>query len=118
MTDRIYLGYSGGNPIFRLSRPGKDISSSDIADIVLREDSLTFRPSLSGTKIFAGNGSQSVTLSGFSAPPYVMLKSNDSFPPHFFDYYAKLNDAFTSLSIVNVRNIARTITYYVFQNTM
>lgn len=119
MTNRLYLGFLSGSPVFRISKPGKDVSSANIADFVLREDSNTLRPATTGNAVFSGSATINISLSsfGFAAPPYVTLDSSDQFAPHFFDYYAKLNDTFTTLSIVNVRNIARTITYFVFANT-
>ncbi|PBB93207.1 hypothetical protein CK215_04325 [Mesorhizobium sp. WSM3864] len=120
MVDRIFLGYSAGNPAFRLTKPGKDISSTDPEDFILTETSFTLRPALASTATFTGNGSQTFDLSsyGFTNPPVIILKSSDGSMASFFDYYAKVNNALTSLTISNRRNIARTISFYVFANEL
>ncbi len=118
MVDRFILGFVSGVPIFRISKPGKDVSSAVLTDFVFREDTDTMKPALTGSVVFTTSGTQNINITslGFAAPPYVILDSNDSYLPHFFDYYAKLNNSFTTLSIINVRNIARTIEYFVFEN--
>jgi hypothetical protein len=121
MVDRIFLGFDGsGNPIFRLTKPGKDISSTDPEDFILTETTETLRPAIAGSKVFTGNGNQTFDVSsfGFTDPPFVLLNCSTGSPAAYYDYYAKINNSLTTLTIFNRRNIARTIYWYVFRNTL
>lgn len=113
MTERLKLGIHAGSPVFRISKPGYDISSTDLSKFILREDSYTFHPVISGSRTFAGNGSVNVGVSGLSDPPFIILKSSDNALPTYWDYWAKLNSALNTLTIVNERNVARTITFFI-----
>lgn len=118
MVDRIFLGFDAGSPIFRVTKPGKDISSTDPDDFICREDMETLRPVLQGTVSFGGSGTINIALSGFTAPPFVLLKASDNRMPHYYDYRAQVNNSYTNLAIVNAQGRARSIDYYVFRNTM
>ncbi|MER9176300.1 hypothetical protein NKH72_22230 [Mesorhizobium sp. M0955] len=121
MVDRIFLGFDvGGQPIFRLTKPGKDISSTDPEDFILTETSETFRPAMQGFVTFTGSGSISVDISSFdfTDPPYILLKDSLDYVPGYYDYFAKLTNDLSSFSITNRRGLARTVDYKVFGNTM
>lgn len=113
MTERLKIGIQGGNPVFRISKPGFDVSSTDLSKFILREDSYTYHPVISGSRTFSGNGSINVGVSGLGVPPFIILKSSDNALPTYWDYWAKLNSALDTLTIVNERNVARTITFFI-----
>jgi len=113
MTDRMVLGIQGGSPVFRITKPGYDISSTDISKFIIREDSFTFHPVISGSRTFTGNGTVNVGVGGLSEPPFIILKSSDDALPTYWDYWAKLNSALNTLTIVNERNVSRTISFFV-----
>jgi len=114
MPDRIYMGFLNGGFVARVSRPGFDVKSAPDYGYLFREDTASIRPVTSGSIPFGGAGSIAVALSGLTDAPFVILKSNDSSVPSLDNYYAKINATFTTLTVVNVRGIARTLSYFVF----
>jgi len=115
MTDRILIE-GGSSPKFRISRPGKSVTSTDLSDFLLREDRETYRNYTSGSVAFGGSGTSTVSLSGFSRPPLVMLRSSDNTIPAQEDYFATISSDLTVLTIHNRRSVSRTIYYAVFAN--
>lgn len=118
MVDRILLDFSTGTPLFRISRPGRDVSSTNPNDFLLTETSLTFRPYLSGSVAFGGAGTSDVPISGFSASPIGILKCSDGTVAHPLNYFGRiLGSSFSTLRLTN-NGGARTIYYWLFANTL
>ena len=104
-------------PRFRVSRPGYSVHSTDESHFLIREDREGYRPSFVGSRSFGGTGTSTVGLSGFSAPPFVVLKSSDLTVPARENYFARVNPGLNTMTIHNRRN-ARTISYAVYATTI
>lgn len=117
MADRYHFGKLGSDYVFRISKPGQSVYSSDFSDFIIREDSDTYKPVIQGSHAFAGVGNHDVSFSPALAKiPFVVLKSSDGHVPSPEDYFATVNFARTRLRIRNNLAIARTISWFVFIN--
>ena len=117
MVQRILIE-GGASPKFRISKPGKDVSSStSFDDFVIREDAKSCWPRQVVNLAFTGSGSQNISLSPApSRAPLVLMKSSDNTVCGFGNYWARLNRQRTTLTVVSNRGVARTITVYIFGN--
>lgn len=118
MVDRVYAGLLNGAFVIRVSRPGKDVRSTNPDDFLLREDSITMRPSPYSGYIDVGvGGTYDIGIGGFSANPFIMLSCNDGSLPQTFNYYGKVvGTTFSTLRIFN-KGGARRIFYNIYGNT-
>lgn len=114
MPDRLFVGLSGSNPIFRISKPGRSVHSSNIEDFLFREDREVFRGHTSGSWASGGTGTADTGVSGVGQIVYVSLRCSDGTAPAHDNYFAVLINP-TTLRLVNRRG-ARTIHFSVFGN--
>lgn len=119
MTQRVLFDAANGE--FRISRPGKDVSSTNVRDFIFREDSNTYWPLFTGSvTVGSGNSTNSVSLpAAVSGLPFILLKCSDGAMPIGPDpsghgIFALISSGGNSMTIYS--NGARTITYYVFGN--
>ncbi|MBC7280046.1 hypothetical protein [Hoeflea sp.] len=121
MTDRIMFGSNGSKFVARVSKPGVDVSSTNLADFVLHEDFTTLIPVARGTVTLGVGASTSFTLpSIIGKHPFVVLKSDEGILPvsPWFNlrgtYFLRLVPATGACTIYNEYSTSLTITYAVF----
>lgn len=119
MSQRVLLDAANGE--FRISRPGKDVSSTDPRDFIFREDMATYWPLYTGSAtVGSGNTTTNVTLpAAVTGLPFIVLKCSDGALPSGPDtnghgIFALIAQNGSSMTIYS--NGARTITYFVFGN--
>jgi hypothetical protein len=117
MVDRVYAGLLSGAFVLRVSRPGKDIRSTDENDFLFRDDSISMRPSPYSGYIDAAPGTYDIGIGGFSANPLILLSCSDGTLAQTFNYYGKVVGAsFSTLRIFN-KGGTRRIFYNIYGNT-
>lgn len=125
MPERILIQAS--SPFrFRVSKPGKSCSSTNMADYILHEDMDVCVPFLKGTVNFAGAGNILVNFGKtFTQPPMIILKRGDNRPVlPTGPLFARLQSNMSSMRIYNVKYYTQevllvgTCTYYVYDTTM
>lgn len=124
MVDRIWLQ---GDPLrFRVTKPGKDVTSGDMNDFVLHEEMDVCAPFVSGSVTFAGGGSILVSLGHtFSHPPLIILKRADNRPiTPTGPLFARMQSDGASMRIHNYSEYTAypvyvgAVTYYVYSRTL
>lgn len=115
---RVFLGMSGGVPVFRISKPGRSVFSSNPNDFILREDTEVLRPAFRGSVSVANNATASIDISsaGFIKPPFVHAWTSGI--PHYWGYEAFFLTDWNTLRIRNQTGATRTIHYFVFGTTL
>jgi hypothetical protein len=125
MVERILIQTSA--PFrFRVSKPGKSCSSTDMSDYILHESMEVCAPYTSGSVNFAGAGNILVNFGKvFSAPPMIILKRGDNRPVLATGpLVARLQSNMSSMRIYNQVYwggevlLVGTCYYYVYDTTM
>jgi hypothetical protein len=123
MSERVLIDNSD-SPKFRISKPGKDVSSSDMTDFILREDNVTYYPFFTGSHTFTGSGSATISLpDDFPGLPVAVIKTSDNRLACVRNVtgpsgpYATVSKDGSSITLHN-DGVARTITCFVFGNTL
>lgn len=117
MVDRVFMGRLSGAFVIRVSRPGKDIRSTNDDDFLFKEDSISMRPSPYSGYIDAGTGTYDIGIGGFIANPLILLRCSDGTLAQTFNYYGKVvGTTFSTLRIFN-KGGARRIFYNIYGNT-
>ncbi|MCY0146146.1 hypothetical protein OEG84_25020 [Hoeflea sp. G2-23] len=122
MNDRVMFGNNGSKFVARVSKPGKDVASTDLADFSLHEDFSTLIPIARGTTTLATGASTSFTLSSIIGKhPFVVMKSSDGILPvapylNFYrgTYYLRVIPTTGVCTLYNEYATSLTITYAIF----
>lgn len=121
MTDRIMFGNNGSQFVARVAKPGKDVSSTDLADFTLHEDFTTLIPIARGTVTLGVDANTSFTLPEIVGKhPFVVLKSDEGIlpvSPYFIfrgTYFLRMVPTTGVCTLYNRYSTSLTITYAVF----
>lgn len=115
--ERIIIEDRPGGPIFRVSRQGFPATSENPDHFLLREDTPTLRPYLTGSVTLGIGGASASIAINLGHAPFVLLAASDGVLPTRYTFYARLSSNYAQMTIHN-EVAARTISYYVFQNPL
>lgn len=116
MKDRIVISPSG----IRVSKPGYDANTASDENMALYSGMDAMRPTLSGSAVFTGGGSQDFTLPvPLNDLPFVVLRGSDDRSANRRSYCAELwleNGAYRRVRIRNIDGRGRTVTFFVLRS--
>ncbi len=120
--DRVIFGNNGSQFVARVSKPGKDVSSTNLEDFSLHEAFSTLIPIARGTVTLVTGASTSFTLSEIIGKhPFVVLKSDEGILPIApystylrGGYYLNLVPTTGVCTLYNQYETTLTITYAIF----
>ena len=108
------------NPlIFRISKEGKSVDSTDLNDFIIHEGQGVVAPYITGTVTVADEANALVSFGRtYERPALVMLKASNGVVQDKWTYYAEIQTNLSSMRIYNVSGSSLTITYYVYWNSL
>tara|TARA_R100000655_G_scaffold3535_2_gene12268 strand:+ start:2138 stop:2515 length:378 start_codon:yes stop_codon:yes gene_type:complete len=122
MSDRVLFGNNGSQFVARVTKPGYDVSSSDLSHFSMHESFTTLIPIAKGTVVLGVGASTGFTASAMIGKcPFVVLKSAEGIlpvspTPGFAkgSFFMRVNPATGACSLYNEYASTLTITYAVF----
>lgn len=121
MADRVLFrrGASGQPFRFRVSKPGKDVSSSNLLDFILHEGIPVIAPYVSGSTSVGANSNVLINFGRvYPNPAIIMLKPSGGMVAILSQFEARIQSNMSSMRIYNKTGTARNITYYVYWNSI
>ncbi|WP_075655076.1 hypothetical protein [Pseudochrobactrum sp. B5] len=118
MAGRV-LFQRGANFKFRISKPGKDVDSTDLFDFVLHEGIGTVAPNVTGSVQVPANSNVLIPFGRtYQQPALIMLKPSDGVVAFLSQFEARIQSDMASMRIYNKTGTTRYVTYYVYWNSI
>lgn len=104
---------------FRISKPGKDVESTDLYDFVLHEGIGTVAPYITGSAQVPANGNVLIPFGRtYAQPALIMLKPSNGIVAYQTQFEARIQSNMSSMRIYNKTGTSRYVTYYVYWNSI
>lgn len=123
MSNRVLFGNNGSQFVARVTKPGYDVSSSDLSHFSMHESFTTLIPVAKGSVVLGVGASTGFTASAIVGKcPFVVLKSAEGILPvppfanNYFrgSFFMRVNPASGACTLYNEYATSLTITYALF----
>ena len=121
MADRVFWQRGGDSKpfIFRISKKGKDISSTEPLDFIMHENLGTVAPYITGSAQVAAYSNKWIPFGRvYAQPALIMLKPSDGVVAFYTQFEARIQSDMASMRIYNHTGSSRYVTYYVYWNSI
>lgn len=104
---------------FRVSKPGKDVDSTDLYDFILHENVGVVAPYVTGSaQVPAGSNVLIPFGRTYAAPALIMLKPSGGMVAFYTQFEARIQSNMSSMRIYNHTSASNFVTYYVYWNSI
>lgn len=118
MVGRVLL-QKGANFKYRISKPTKDVGSTNLYDFVLHEGVGTIAPYVAGSAQVPANGNVLISFGRtYTQPALIMLKPAGGVVAYQTQFEARIQSNMSSMRIYNKTGTARAVTYYVYWHSI
>lgn len=104
---------------FRVSKLGKDVNSTDLYDFVLHEGVGVVAPYVTGTITVGANSNALINFGRtYTQPALILLKPANGIVAYQTQFEARIQSNMSSMRIYNKTGSSRSVTYYVYWNSI
>lgn len=121
MVGRVLLQRGNGvKPFkFRISKPTKDVDSTDYNDFILHEGIGTVAPYITGSAQVPAYSNVLIPFGRtYVKPAMILIKPLDGTVAHHTQFEARIQSNMSSMRIYNKTGTSRYVTYYVYWNSI
>lgn len=104
---------------FRVSKPDKDVDSTDLFDFILHEGIGVVAPYVTGSAQVPARSNVLIPFDRtYSQPALIMLKPSNGVVGYQTQFEARIQSNMSSMRIYNHTGASRFVTYYVYWNSI
>lgn len=102
-----------------MSKPDKDVDSTDLFDFILHERIGTVAPYITGSAQVPARSNVLIPFGRtYSQPALIMLKPSNGIVAYQTQFEARIQSNMSSMRIYNKTGTSRYVTYYVYWNSI